>query len=67
MNTITLPVPLFILCLATAGAVVGLLVATAADRLTRVRQQRAHGERHRHGAPNRHAAAPVDPAHYLPH
>jgi hypothetical protein len=54
VNTITLPVPLFILFLATAAAVAGLLVATAAERLTRVRQQAAHGERHRHGQPNLH-------------
>lgn len=60
---VTLPLPLFMLCLAAAAAVAGLLVATAADRLTRVRQQRAHGERHRHGEPNLHR--PRDPVHYL--
>lgn len=51
---VTMPLGLFLLCLAAAALVAGLLVATAAERLTRVRQQQAHGELHRHGQPNLH-------------
>lgn len=51
---VTLPLPLFLLVLAAVAVVTGLLVATAAERLTRVRQERAHGELHRHGAEYRH-------------
>lgn len=54
---VTLPLPLFVLCLGAAAVVAGLLVATAAERLTRVRQDRAHGERHRHGADYQHNPA----------
>lgn len=51
---VTLPLPLFLLCLGAAAGLAGLLVATAAERLTRVRQEQAHGERHRHGADYQH-------------
>lgn len=56
MSTVTLPLGLFLLVLAADAVVVGLLVATAADRLTRVRRETSHALYHQSGCTDRHGA-----------
>lgn len=57
MSYVTLPTPVFLLVLVAVGVAAALLTAAAAGFALRVREQRLHGEYHRHGGPDRHSPA----------